>query len=213
MKIIFLDIDGVLAVEHDDRDDKFGSLFHAEFVDSLKSIIDNTGDKRVCSSSWRKGGSQFPELSGLKFIQELWKCRNLPGEVIDVTPTLRLQKGGSIEFYNDKLEQHPTPAINGYSIPRGCEIEYWLKEEGNFQRINWSEEKQQEHIDKAIVKNYVILDDDSDFLYNQREHYVRCSNQRVRDAKSGYGLTKHAARRAIIILNSSLINLYYPNNE
>lgn len=198
MKIIFLDIDGVLAVCHGVRD-CYGSLFHEEYTQNLKRIIDETEAKIVISSSWRK--------SSLTVMKEMWWDRNMPGEVIDVTPSLYLGKG--VSFYNDYLEQHPTPKTFSYSIPRGSEIEYWLKNFAGFQRINWSKERQREYLDKSDVKNYVILDDDSDFLYSQREHFVQCSLQSDTDAIEGYGLTKSASDKAIKILNSSIIDLYY----
>lgn len=179
MKIIFLDIDGVLNVIEKGRDE-YGQIFHQHFVDNLKKIINETGAKIVLSSSWRK--------SSLTIIQEMWKFRNLPGEVIDVTPSLYLQKGGSIVFYNNKLQEQPTPKINGYSIPRGAEIEYWLKNESSL-------------IDK--VTNYVILDDDTDMLYNQRNNFVQCSNNTKHEdcIDIGYGLTNICTNKAIEILN------------
>jgi hypothetical protein len=179
MKIIFLDIDGVLNVIEQGRDE-YGQIFHQHFIDNLKKIIDETGAKIVLSSSWRK--------SSLTIIQEMWKFRNLPGEVIDVTPSLYLQKGGSIVFYNNKLVKEPTPKINGYTIPRGAEIEYWLKNESSL-------------IDK--VTNYVILDDDTDMLFNQRNNFVQCSNNIEHEdcIDIGYGLTNICTDKAIKILN------------
>jgi hypothetical protein len=204
MKIIFLDIDGVLAVMHKERDD-YGSFFHEEFVTNLKSIIDQTDAKIVISSSWRH--------SGLKIIQEMWAKRNLPGEVIDSTPGIYGHKS-TVQFYNDYLQQHPTPKTHSVGIPRGIEIEYWLKLIGNFTRINWSKDSQIEYINNSKVKNYVILDDDSDMLLCQYEHFVKTSNQTSPDAIQGYGLTKSAADMAIKILNTPIIDLYYPiNNE
>jgi histidinol phosphatase-like enzyme len=76
IKVIFLDLDGVLNVYCEDRDE-FGCTFHSNFVDNLKRIIEKTGAKIVISSSWRK--------DGLKFMLDLWKFRNLPGEIIDLT--------------------------------------------------------------------------------------------------------------------------------
>ena len=180
MKIIFLDIDGVLNVISQGHDE-YGSIFHSHFVDNLKHIIDQTNAKIVISSSWRK--------NGLIAMQEMWKHRNLPGEVIDVTPSLYLQKGGSIQFWNDKLSQHPTPKIHGYSIPRGCEIEYWI----NNEEFN--------HDGKL---KYVILDDDTDMLLSQMDKFVQCSgNDDHEDCIDiGYGLTKINAEKAIRILNS-----------
>lgn len=79
MKVIFLDIDGVLNVIPQGHD-AYGGIFHPEFVDNLERIINETGAKIVISSSWRH--------SGLQKILNMWKFRNLPGEVIGVTPDL-----------------------------------------------------------------------------------------------------------------------------
>lgn len=77
MKIIFLDIDGVLNVNRPERDD-YGSLFHDEFVENLRKIIDATGAKIVISSTWR--------MSGYKIMKEMWASRKLPGKIFDITP-------------------------------------------------------------------------------------------------------------------------------
>lgn len=181
MKIIFLDIDGVLAVCHKERDE-YGSLFHSDFVDNLQRIISETGAKIVISSTWRS--------SGLQVMKEMWKHRNLPGEVIDITPY----------FYSKDYGK----------LPRGLEINRWL-ELKQFTRINYSKEVQKTYLESSVVKNYVILDDDSDMLYNQREHFVQCSGFYARHSTAieGYGLTAERAVRAIGILNSSIIDLYY----
>jgi len=92
-KIILLDIDGVLNVDFPSHDE-YGRCFHPNFVDNLKYIIDETGAKIVISSTWR--------FSGLVIMKEMWEKRNLPGEVIDITPHIDICK-------------------------RGEEIEYWLK--------------------------------------------------------------------------------------
>ncbi len=79
MKVIFLDIDGVLNVIPQGHD-AYGGIFHPEFVDNLERIINETDAKIVISSSWRH--------SGLQKMLEMWNFRNLPGEVIGVTPDL-----------------------------------------------------------------------------------------------------------------------------
>lgn len=106
--IIFLDIDGVLNVIPQGRDE-FGSKFHQHFMDNLKWIVDETKAKIVISSSWRH--------DGLKTIQEMWKLRGIAGEVIDVTPThsskyLREPNYSNLPFH-ERLE-------------RGFEIQDWL---------------------------------------------------------------------------------------
>ena len=79
MKVIFLDIDGVLNVIPQGHD-AFGGIFHSDFVENLKRIIDETGAKIVLSSSWRHSGEAK--------MQAMWKFRNLPGELIGLTPDL-----------------------------------------------------------------------------------------------------------------------------
>jgi hypothetical protein len=175
MKIIFLDIDGVINVISKKRDE-FGQLFHPPFVENLKKIIDETGAKIVISSSWRK--------DGLDRMKEMWKFRNLPGEVIDTTPSIYT---GSIVYWNNHLKKHPTPRRYSYSIPRGCEIAFWLERNSELQ-----------------IENYVILDDDTDMLIQQHGRFVQCSdNIGEEDCQDiGYGLTKSCAEKAISILNS-----------
>jgi hypothetical protein len=178
MRIIFLDIDGVLNVIPE-AFDRFGGIFHAHFVDNLRTLIKHTDAKIVISSSWRK--------NSLEEMKQMWHERDLPGEVIDCTPSLYLKKGGSIQFWNNKLSQHPTPKIKGYSIPRGAEIEYWIKNESK-------------HFGE--IESYVILDDDTDMLLNQKDNFVQCSNNKNHPdcIDIGYGLTRQCAALAMKIL-------------
>ena len=193
MKIIFLDIDGVLNVISQGHDE-YGAIFHQHFIDNLKTIIDETEAKIVISSSWRK--------SGLVEMINLWKHRNLPGEIIDTTCSLYIQSGGGIQFWNNKLNEHPTPKIGGYSIPRGCEIEYWLKDKGFYHCFD-NGTKQKEICEKSGIESYVIIDDDSDMLYNQINNFVKtsCNLDHEDCIDIGYGLTKICADKAIKILN------------
>lgn len=184
MKVVFLDIDGVL--NHEDWYVKRHSIvdahsiksqypfyeFDPESVAHLNSIVERTGCKVVVSSTWRLGRS-IEELSSI-----LEKC-GFKGEIIDKTP----------HFHADK-----------FSVPRGCEIEWWLKQKG-FQRINWSREEQEKTLASSQVKNYVILDDDSDMLLSQQEHFVKTS------WKSG--LSQEKADIAVKILLSTVEELYY----
>lgn len=100
-KYLFLDIDGVLNVIPQGRDE-FGSKFHQHFEYNLAWIIRETGCKIVISSSWRH--------SGLNEMQRMWEQRSLPGEVVDITPNLTYGSG--------KIT----------SMPRGMEIKAWLDE-------------------------------------------------------------------------------------
>lgn len=104
MKVLFLDIDGVLNVIGQGYDE-FGQCFHKHFEDNLRFVIEQTGAKIVISSTWR--------MRGLNEMQRMWKHRNLAGEVIDITPTeVDVVERGTCEFYD--------------LVDRGFEIQQWL---------------------------------------------------------------------------------------
>jgi methionine--tRNA ligase beta chain len=104
MKTIFLDIDGVLNVDYADRD-QFGHIFRDEYVQNLKEVIEKTGAKIVISSTWKD--------KGIERMLDLWKERNLPGEIIDVTPDcVDVCEATNIVYYDQ--------------VKRGHEIKLWL---------------------------------------------------------------------------------------
>ncbi|MFA5068205.1 MAG: HAD domain-containing protein [Candidatus Izemoplasmatales bacterium] len=106
MKIIFLDIDGVLNVYCQGRD-QYGCTFHKHFEDNLRYIIEQTGAKIVISSTWR--------MDGLQKMQQMWKDRKLAGEIIGITPTVAdIVEKGTFEFYDQ--------------VERGHEIQQWIDE-------------------------------------------------------------------------------------
>jgi hypothetical protein len=119
--ILFLDIDGVLnswdnahaymAVSEKTRDiitkDNYGSLFDERCVRWLRYIILMTKADIVISSTWK--------LKGLFVIQEMWKKRCLPGNVIDIT---------TLEIKDELLMKYPDQIEN----QRGYEIEQWIEE-------------------------------------------------------------------------------------
>ncbi len=205
MKIIFLDIDGVLNCEEGYRSGeceyKVAPGFHYQGFYSpskhlINKLIEETGAKVVISSSWRK--------DGLHRMQEIWKAEGMSGEVIDTTPSLYLQKNGSIHFWNGHESKHPTPKIRGYSIPRGCEIEYWLKDRG-FHHINWSREEQDQYLIRSGIHNYVIIDDDSDMLYGQRNNFVHV----YPSPRNKEGFTQSHYQKASEILSKSVTEITY----
>jgi len=161
MKVVFLDIDGVLNVYCESRD-KWGCTFHQHLVDNLRYIIEKTDAKIVISSTWR--------YDGLEVMRQMWLDRNLPGEVIDITPDApEVVKNGLAEFYD--------------LVDRGHEIKLWL--------------------DNNTVDKYCIIDDDNDFLKEQRNNFIRTSNNTDHPdcVDIGYGLTKICADKVINILN------------
>lgn len=178
IKIIFLDIDGVLnngIMTSDEylQIDIYGSQFSTQNIQNLKKIIDETAAYIVVSSTWRHNATPDEKIVGLEYLQNMWKDRNLPGEVIDITPYYFVNKGP-----NNQLDSLIKPSCN--SIPRGYEIKMWLFSLG----YGYS---------KSIISNYVILDDDQDMLYEQRNNFIKI------DAM--YGLTKENTKETIKLLN------------
>ena len=142
-KIIFLDIDGVLNTERwytqinkNTPKDRFGYAFDPVAVDNLSKIIAESNADIVVSSSWK--------CFGIDGMQEMWKERNLPGKIIDITPN---------NISDDMLLNMNLDELDEVAI-RGHEIEEWLSLHGK------------------NVSHYVILDDIDSFLNIQKTHLV-----------------------------------------
>ena len=74
------------------------------------------------------------------------------------------------------------------AIPRGVEIKQWIDT-----HIHSENGKNWNYKDIGVDFNYVILDDDSDMLLEQAEHFVKTDTL--------LGLSKDDVERAIKILN------------
>lgn len=142
-RFVFLDIDGVLNTERwhnqasgDELKDEYGYRFDPIAVENLSRIIEETGAAIVISSSWK--------CMGLTTMQKMWKDRQLPGKVIDITPNT---------VSDDFLLNVDLNDMDLLSI-RGQEIKDWLMTKGG------SECK------------YVIFDDMNDVLQEQEAHFV-----------------------------------------
>lgn len=138
MKIIFLDIDGVLNHQQfytDRQNIKDGSYVENNIcrksVSNLNDLINETGAKVVVSSTWRHGRTASD-------MQDILNEVGFTGEVIDCTPNLR-----------------------GQGCLRGNEILKWVKD--NKELIG---------ADYYNFTDYVIMDDDSDMLYWQRNNFL-----------------------------------------
>jgi hypothetical protein len=194
VNIIFLDIDGVLNCEEayrsgecqyqewiweDGRKDHY-QRFCSRSKDLLNKLIKETGAKIVISSTWRQ--------SGIEFMRKVWALEEMEGEIIGITPSMRTK---------------------GIDIPRGMEIEYYLKEDLKFSHINWDSEKQREHMEKSGVDNYIIIDDDSDMLYRQRNHFVHV----LPSPRNKRGFNEKYYAEALEKLSKDVIGLNYADNE
>lgn len=157
MKIIFLDIDGVLNNEDsdlvylDESSILAGGFFCPELVEKLNTILQQTGAKIVLSSTWRLG-------LNIEQANTLMKELGVNGEVVGITPSKE----------------------NNYTF-RGNEIYKWIRD--NESLVG----KYYEYTD------YLILDDDSDMLYWQRNNFVQTNGLK--------GLTDSNVMESIAILN------------
>ena len=132
MKVIFLDVDGVLNSEDDlkvfrEKNNITGTILYAEVEDRplklLKELVEKSGAKIVVSSSWRIGCERSGRESvfGARLYEKLVKrLKDYGMDVYDITPSLSGNR------------------------QRGDEIREWLQTCEN------------------DVENFVILDDDAD---------------------------------------------------
>ena len=146
-KIIFLDIDGVLNTEHYQGllqyqgkpwQDEYGAFFDPKAVKQLKRIIDATDADIVVESSWK--------YLGLDAMKELWKVRNLPGRIIDITPSTTSDEyllNVDLDDFSNKMHHC-----------KGLEISSWLSEKG------------------LSNTRYVIIDDEYVILDSQLPHFI-----------------------------------------
>jgi len=193
VKVIFLDIDGVLNCENGYvggyckyvGDDEFHyQQFYPPSKKLLNKLIEETDAKIVISSTWRH--------SGIEEMKRIWEAEGMSGEIIGLTPS----------FINVRLGE------SKISVPRGVEIEYWLKD-NNFQQVFWSEEEQLKYLEKTDIENFIIIDDDSDMLYNQRQHFVNV----LPSPRNKDGFNQENYDRAYGILKKNLIDLYYDKDN
>ena len=89
-KVIFLDFDGVMDTEYYDQilisegkpiNDEYGIVFDPNSIRNLKRIVDETYADIVVTSTWKY------EMSYADIL-DMWKARELPGFVTDVTPNI-----------------------------------------------------------------------------------------------------------------------------
>ncbi len=169
MKVIFLDFDGVITTLES------GWTLCPKKMELLGRILDATDARIVISSSWRRNTLE----ETLEFIGG--GCKNAQehpfpycDKVIGITHRMYAFS------WNDKVNERTGKRPN-YLIPRGVEIDRWLKDNG------------------YNITNYVILDDDDDMLYCQRNNFIK-----TRQLK---GLSEENVEQAIKILNK------YENND
>jgi hypothetical protein len=146
-RIIFLDIDGVIATPNTLEDGMWGLT--PEKQDLLGMILEKTHSKIVLSSSWRKhtleSTIEHMEKHGFRFCNE----------IIGIT----------IRAY------HYIEKNIHLSIPRGVEIKQWIDTNVHSDNgKNWNRKK------LGKDWNYVILDDDCDMLLEHKDNFIQCDS-------------------------------------
>lgn len=149
-KIIFLDIDGVLALPNCLKDGMWALCDAKQKL--LGELLDNTDAKIVLSSSWRKldvdTTKMYMDQEGFWFSDEI------------VGVTIRayqfLEKGSKVHL----------------SIPRGVEIKQWLDT-----HIHSNNGKDWERQIPGADFTYVIIDDDADMLLEQQPYFLRTDSE------------------------------------
>lgn len=146
-KIIFLDFDGVLNTEYYQEllqfqgkpwQDVHGAYFDPNAVKQLERIIDATDADIVVESSWK--------YLGLDAMKELWKVRNLPERIIDITPSTTSDEyllNVDLDDFSNKMHHC-----------KGLEISSWLSEKG------------------LSNTRYVIIDDEYVVLESQLSNFI-----------------------------------------
>lgn len=179
MKVIFLDIDGVLNSHRYMKTGKFrkGASFHdvnvsmidPKTIKHLNSITDATGAKIVLSSSWR-----IYRLPTKKACQTLFDAVGIKGECIGLTSCRPDEIRKTINEYTTR----------GWMdrVFRGHEIHAWLLEHDS--EANWGTPED--------IESFIILDDGSDMEY---------LTHRLVNTSWEVGLTKADAKKAIELLN------------
>lgn len=115
MKLLFLDIDGVLSsgsyiLRIEEQFDLVENQIDQDAVSLLNKITDATGAAIVVSSTWRLSFLDLP--SGLLKIQKFLKSYGITGSVIGMTPykmnAIRNQRGKEIQqWLNDNADTFP----------------------------------------------------------------------------------------------------------
>ena len=187
MKILFLDIDGVLndrplveaahaaavalnktgTIIEEPSFDMYVEMIKEEFVTNLNTILDRTGAKVVVSSTWRK-------VMPMDMLQRVLDTKGFKHTLFDRTESSHkiMIQDGEGTWRSPKFSQYTT---------RGLEIAWWLH-------------------NHPEVTQFVVLDDDCD-IAPLEDNWVRTYYQNHWMWDGELGLTEEATNKAIEVLN------------
>lgn len=172
MNLIFLDIDGVLNSHN----------FFSSRV-SCKSILDDIDPNAV------EILNKIVDKTGASVvISSTWRKIRTHEEIHKIL----VERG-----YRHNNVIGSTPVMD---TVRGIEIDWFLKEMG-FNPVYYDKDLCQSHINSSKIKNYLILDDEPDMLYIQKNNLL------VTNMQSGL-LSEHVDI-CVDILSKNFVDLYF----
>ena len=181
-KIIFLDIDGVIATPKTIIDGMWGLT--PEKQDLLGTILKETGAKIVISSSWRKNTLDntisYMKENGFRFCDDIIGVTIRGYSCLKKGVHLSIPRGVEIKQYLDTHIIYPW-----YAYPEKSEDYKIYKNDGSFRKMRSNEQN--------VDYTYVILDDDSDMLLEHKDNFIKCDSME--------GLTEENVKQTIKILN------------
>lgn len=147
MKVIFLDIDGVLNSERL-MNRRIHEGFNYDCDDETYHNIDEIEVRRLAN---------FCEENNIKIVlSSSWRLENLEN---------------TIEYISKHLYRHIHPIIK-YIIGVTSRL-YIKKENGSWDHLDRGYEIQKYIDEHPNISNYVIIDDDSDMLESQMENFLQ----------------------------------------
>jgi len=151
IKIIFLDIDGVLATPDSLKDNGDWGLVD-RCQTELGKILDATGAKIVLTSSWRL--HTLDDTRAHMMREGFWFCDDIIGVTIRAY------------HYLDRLQKVHL------SIPRGVEIKQWIDTHIHSDNgKNFSRKK------LGVNYQYCIIDDESDMLLEHQHNFIQTNSE------------------------------------
>lgn len=107
VNIVFLDFDGVLDTASYDMylvhnglpecDNKGRPVFDPKCIENLKQIIDATNADIVVTSDWKY-------IDSYEDLLEMWRHRDMPGFLTDLTPNVSKHRGDEIARWLDECD-------------------------------------------------------------------------------------------------------------